>query len=141
MRTYGKYNIGLHRAWGQLSHAFEKQEENRYSQIRGGNYFSYSAPLWSISKNEKVLKIKDLAISAKDRIQGYSKKYTIDGYEENFINKIKYNIYSINSIFMVDTRTLKEKAVDTGGNILGGIIAFVLFCLAFYLMAKCATGK
>lgn len=95
---------------------------------------------WHNSTDESVLKIKNAAIQARDQIHGYSKKYTIDGFEEDFINTIKYKVYSICDKFMVNTKTIGEKATDTGASAIGGILHFALLLLLFFLVAKCASN-
>ena len=114
---------------------------NRYSRSLERDYHSSEMKYLSYTTDADLLKIKNAAIDARDRIHGYSKKYTIEGFEENFINNIKYNVFSICDKFRIETRTITEKTTETGENIIGNIIAFALFILVFILVGKCATGQ
>lgn len=105
-----------------------------------GNCYSYSPIYWFGSKNEDVLRIKNAAIAARDKIHEYSKKYTIDGFGENFINSIKHQVYAINEKFLVDTRTIGQKTKDFSTDVFGKIILYWLFLLLFFIIAKCITG-
>ena len=120
-----------------------KIEEAIQYQNRWINQRSYSIGTqdWYKSTDEDVLKIKNAAIDARDKIHGYSKKYTIEGFEENFIDTVKYGVYAICRKFMVETRTVTQKAADAGGNVLAKIIVYGLFILLFILVGKCATGQ
>lgn len=113
-----------------------KEQENNF-----GTFHSYSPIYWFDSTNEGVLRIKKAAISTRDKIHGYSKKYTVDGFEENFINKIKYQVYVINDKFLVDTRTVGQKTQDFGIEVFGRVILYGLFFLLFFIVAKCVTSQ
>ena len=108
----------------------------RYSS----SYDSYSYTSWYNSTDENVLKIKNAAILVRDNIHNYSKKYTVEGFEEEFVNKIKYSVYAICNKFFVETRTLTERATDTGASIIGYIVAFIIFCFLFWIIVQCACG-
>jgi hypothetical protein len=88
-----------------------------------------------------LLKIKDAASDVKDKIHAYSKKYTLADFEENFVSTIKYSAYNICGKFMVETRTITERATDTGSNILGNIVIFAILTFLLILVGKCATGQ
>ena len=113
---------------------------NQYSVV---NQYAYSEERKSLpyTSDADILQIKEAAINVRDKIHAYSKKHTVEGFEENFINTVKFGVYTICERFFVNTKTLTEKATETGSNIAGNIIAFVLFCFAFWLLAKCASGQ
>lgn len=118
-----------------------QKKYKEYELLYGTSYHSYSSMThWFNSTDEDVLRIKDAAIVARDKINGFSKKYTIDGFEENFINKIKYSVYAINRTFMIDTRTIGQKTEDFGIEVFGRIVLYGVFFLLFFLVAKCASG-
>ena len=87
------------------------------------------------------LKIKAAAAEVKDKIHSDSKKYTLSDFEEEFISTIKYPVYNICNKFNVETRTITERATETGSNILGNIIVFALLTLLLILAGKCVTGQ
>lgn len=91
--------------------------------------------------DEDIIKIKIAANEVKERIHGYSKKYTIEGFEDNFINSIKYQVYTICDRFHIETRSITERATEKGIDIITWIVLFVLFCVFFSFIAKCATGN
>ncbi|WP_111897396.1 hypothetical protein [Pseudoprevotella muciniphila] len=104
------------------------------------SYHYLYAQSFSSYANEDVLRIKKAAIEAKNRINCFSKKYTIQGFEESCINTVKYGVYAICNKFMVETRTITQRTTEVGTNIIMSIIGFVVFCLAFWVLAKCASG-
>ena len=104
------------------------------------SYESIPFPIWYKSTDEDVLKIKNAAIKTKDGINNYAKKYTLDGFEENFINTFKYQVFYICERFDIETRTFTQQATDAGENILIHVVGFILFVAVFFLMVKCACG-
>lgn len=135
IRYCAKINIAIY----ALRDKYRAEESNRprYNYISDSQIGMY----WKDTTDKDALKIKSAANAAKESIHFYSKKYTTDDFEEKFVNKIKYSVYAICNVFGVETRTMTERATDTGANMMGGIIAFVFFCLAFALLAKCASGN
>ena len=160
-RRYGKdsadfkdYNtfataFNMIKACAKLNVAIYAMKEKYYKEeMQRPHYSSYSnfndsliGRYWGNTTDEDALRIKSAANAIKEKIHYYSKKYTVDDFEEKFVNKFKYSVYSICKLFDVETRTLTERATDTGTNILFHVIAFVLFCLLFAFVAKCATGN
>ena len=128
--------VQINQAIYKLQNKYKKQE-----LLWGRELSSYSSPtVWFNSTDEDVLRIKNAAIDARDKINSFSKKYTVEGFEKGFIDKIKYNVYAINSTFMIDTRTIGKKAEDFSIEVFGRIILYGLLFLIFFLVAKCATG-
>ena len=116
-------------------------QEAKIPRYLKDSYENYSSCLSLHDTNDKeIMNIKDAATKAKEWINYYSKKYTIDGFEENFINTLKYNVYSICERFNVETRTLTQRATDAGEDFLIKVVLFLLFVGVFFLMAKCACG-
>lgn len=105
-----------------------------------GTAHTYGPIYWFASKDEDVIRIKKAAIATRDKIHGYSKKYTVDDFEEKFIDKIKYQVYVINDRFLVDTRTIGQKTQDFGIEVFGRVILYGLFFLLFFIVAKCMSG-
>ena len=134
LKACAKLNLAIYTLRDKYK-AMELQSNRGYV---GVSY--YSTPAWYNSTDEDVLRIKNSAIAVRDQLHGYSKKYTVDGFEENFINTIKYSVYSICDKFFVDTKTVTEKATEAGANVAGTIMAIVIFCSLFWLVAKCATS-
>lgn len=132
IKACAKINVAIY----NLQAKYRKFE--RQSGIN--SYTPFSTPSWASSTDEDVLKIKNAAINARDRIHGYSKKYTIEGFEQKFIDKIKWSVYVINNTFRVDTRTIGEKAEDASANVIGVVVGFGILVLVFFLMSKCATS-
>ena len=138
LKSCARLNLAIY----ALIEKYKVQEASQYqSRWLQQSSYSFGTPAWYNSTDEDVIRIKNAAIDAKDKIHAYSKKYTLNGFEEGFINTVKYSVYAICDRFFVNTKTLKEKATETGSNILGSIVAFVLFCFVFWLVAKCATGQ
>ena len=57
-----------------------------YSHFSRPSYSSYGTPNWHLSADEDVLRIKNAAIAVRDKIHTYNKKYTLQGFEEDFIS-------------------------------------------------------
>ena len=138
LKACAKLNLAIYALRDKYKLQEASQYQNKWIQQ---SIYSYGTPAWYNSTDEDVLRIKNAAIEARDKIHAYSKKYTVEGFEDGFVNTIKYGIYVICDRFFVNTKTLSEKATETGANVVGSIIAFVLFCLVFWLVAKCATGQ
>ena len=111
-----------------------------YSRFSRPSYSSYGTPNWHLSADEDVLRIKNAAIAVRDKIHSYSKKYTLQGFEKDFINTFKYTVYSTCNRFRLNTKTVTEEVVDTGGNFICNILFFICFCVLFWLVAKCACS-
>lgn len=138
LKTCARYNLAIY----ALQNRYRAEEATQYqSRWITQRSYSYGSPNWHTSTDEDVLRIKNAAIAVRDKIHAYSKKYTLPEFEQNFINTFKYTVYTTCDRFFVNTKTITEKATETGSNILGSIVAFVLFCLVFWLVAKCATGQ
>ena len=140
LKSCAKLNLAIY----ALRDKYRKEEiemaKNKYNLANDTySYWNYN-PNWAISTDEDVLRIRNAAVKAMDMIQSYSKKHTLPNFEQDFINTIKYSVYGICHRFSVETRTLTEKATETGGTILGSIVAFVFICFSFWLFAKCATS-
>lgn len=138
--------MGILRSCAQINNAIHALEEKYSAQesknhYRYASYSSFSSPSWYNSSDPEVLAIKNQAIAARDKIHNFSKKYTVEGFEENFINKVKYSVYVICNRFMVDTRTLGQKTEDASINIFARIVVYGGFFLLFFLVGKCATGQ
>ncbi len=142
LKSCAKLNLAIYALRDQYR-AKEIEEAKSRPSYPGYNSYSnlFSSPNWSTSTDQDVLRIKNAAIEARDRIHAYSKKHTLPNFEQEFISTVKYTVYDICNRFFVNTKTLTEKATETGSNILGSIVAFVLFCFCFWLVAKCATGQ
>ena len=133
IKACAKINMAIYALRDKYA-ALEAKYPSRYSSL------DFTYPVWYKSTDEDVIKIKNLATNAKNGINNYSKKYTLDGFEENFINTFKYKVFSICERFFVETRTITQQATDAGENILIYVVGFILFVAVFYLMAKCACG-
>lgn len=120
-------------------------KESKYSALVDPSIVFRSSMLpkenWAYTTDEDVLKIKRAVIVLKDYIQNYSRKKVADDFENNFINTFKYQVYDLCRTFGVDTRTIKEKASDTGTDIFANIILYGILFFLFILVAKCATGS
>lgn len=114
--------------------------KNNQSSIVSNSIFTQEKTNLPYSRDADILRIKDAVIYAREKIQSYSKKYTVEGFEEDFINTVKYRVYSLCDIFGVETRTITERTVETSGNILGAIIKIGLYGLIIMLVGKCVTG-
>ena len=137
VRSCAKLNVAIH----GLKEKYRAEEIARARYLPYYNDRDSLTNYWANTTDECALKIKSAANIIKKGIHSYSKKYTLEDFEEKFINKFKYSVYVICHNFGIETRTLTEKAADTGSNILLNIIAFALFCLVFSFVAKCATGN
>ena len=142
LKSCAKLNLAIYALRDKYREQEIEEAKNRPSYLGYNSYsYSYSTPNWSTSTDDDVLRIKNAAIEARDRIHAYSKRHTMPDFEQGFINTVKFSVYGICDRFFVNTKTLTEKATETGTNILGSIVAFVLFCFCFWLVAKCATGQ
>ena len=103
-----------------------------YSHFSRPSYSSYGTPNWHLSADEDVLRIKNAAIAVRDKIHAYSKNYTLQGFEEDFINTFKYAVYSTCNRFRVNTKTVTEEVVDTGGNFICNILFFICTMTCFF---------
>lgn len=121
-------------------HAKYKNIEIKHGLKNSSLYRDESNISFYKSSEPDVLKIKNLAIKARDRIHNYSKSYTTGDFEKEFVNKLKYKVYAICNVFFVETRTIGQKAEDAGSDFLMKLIMFGLFVLVFFLVAKCATS-
>lgn len=142
--------FGFVRSCAKLNVAIDGLKEKYRAEEISRSHYSYSYSSygnsiigvnWARTTDEHALKIKEAANSIKEGLHFYSKKYTDDEFEDEFINKFKYSVYAICEKFDIETRTLTERATDTGTSVIFNVIAFVLFCLMFAFVAKCATGN
>lgn len=119
-----------------------KQREDEYPylkiQSKGYNELYYN---WNSSQDADVQNIKDAAITARDEFHAYSKKYTIEGFDDNFVNKLRLGVYNICSKFYVDTHTTEEKIENFAIGAVENVIGFALMLLMFFLVAKCAISN
>ena len=116
-----------------------KQKEDKYRFTSSYSSY-YNVPNWSLSKDPDVLSIKYTAITARDEIHGYSRKYTVDDFEKDFIDKVKIGVYDICFVFSIDTQSLGEKIEDASWNIGAGVVVYGIIFLLFFLMATCAIN-
>lgn len=121
-------------------HAKYKQKEDKYKYRFDSRYDSITYD-WSKSTDPDAMKIKDAAITARNKIHGYSKRYTIDGFEEGFVDKIKMGVYNVCGKFSVDTQTVESKIEDFSIDAVIKIVGYGLMFLAFFLVAKCAMNN
>lgn len=141
LKSCAQINMAIYALRNKYLLAEELYNKQSYKKYGYNNPFTgYLNVSWHNSTDENVIRIKNAAIETRDKIHGFSKKYTVEGFEENFINTFKYRVYGICDKFYISTQTLTEKTVESGSNILVSIITFALFCLLFGLVAKCATG-
>lgn len=133
--------LNLNSAINTLREKYKLEEIARKRYRQQSPFDSLIHTVWYRTSDPDALEIKRLAISAKERIQGYNKKYVTTDFENLFINKIKYQVYVICDRFRIDTRTLTEKTTDTGINLLIYVIGFVVLCVVFYLIGKFASAK
>lgn len=136
IRACAKINVAIY----ALKEKYRTEEKRLPYNITDSFSYSIIGEIWDNTTDEDALRIKSAAVDAKNRIQTYSPKYTSEDFEEGFINLLKYPVYEICHKFGVDTRTLTQKSCDLGANVLFNIISFAIFCLAFGLLAKCATS-
>ena len=136
IKVCAKYNLAIL----ALQDKYKAVEATLYYSRFSRPPLSYGTPNWHLSADEDVLRIKNAAIAVRDKIHAYSKKYTLQGFEEDFINTFKYAVYSTCNRFRVNTKTVTEEVVDTGGNFICNILFFICFCVLFWLVAKCACS-
>ena len=137
MKLCAKYNLAIL----ALQDKYKAVEATLYySRFSRPSYSSYGTPNWHLSTDEDVLRIKNAAIAVRDKIHAYSKKYTLQGFEEDFINNFKYSVYTTCNRFFINTKTVSEKVTETGGNIVINTLFFIVFCTLFWLVAKCACS-
>ena len=136
IKVCAKYNLAIL----ALQDKYKAVEVTLYYSRFSRPPLSYGTPNWHLSADEDVLRIKNAAIAVRDKIHAYSKKYTLQGFEEDFINTFKYAVYSTCNRFRVNTKTVTEEVVDTGGNFICNILFFICFCVLFWLVAKCACS-
>ena len=136
IKLCAKYNLAIL----ALQDKYKAVEATLYYSRFSRPPLSYGTPNWHLSADEDVLRIKNAAIAVRDKIHAYSKKYTLQGFEEDFINTFKYAVYSTCNRFRVNTKTVTEEVVDTGGNFICNILFFICFCVLFWLVAKCACS-
>lgn len=137
MKLCAKYNLAIL----ALQDKYKAVEATLYySRFSRPSYSSYGTPNWHLSTDEDVLRIKNAAIAVRDKIHAYSKKYTLQGFEEDFINNFKYSVYTTCNRFFINTKTVSEKVTETGGNIVFNTLFFIVFCTFFWLVAKCACS-
>ena len=136
IKVCAKYNLAIL----ALQDKYKSVEATLYYSRFSRPPLSYGTPNWHLSADEDVLRIKNAAIAVRDKIHAYSKKYTLQGFEEDFINTFKYAVYSTCNRFRVNTKTVTEEVVDTGGNFICNILFFICFCVLFWLVAKCACS-
>ena len=136
IKLCAKYNLAIL----ALQDKYKAVEVTLYYSRFSRPPLSYGTPNWHLSTDEDVLRIKNTAIAVRDKIHAYSKKYTLQGFEEDFINTFKYAVYSTCNRFRVNTKTVTEKVTDTGGNIIFNTLFFIVLCALFGLVAKCACS-
>ena len=136
IKVCAKYNLAIL----ALQDKYKAVEATLYYSRFSRPPLSYGTPNWHLSADEDVLRIKNAAIAVRDKIHAYSKKYTLQGFEEDFINTFKYAVYSTCNRFRVNTKTVTEKVTETGGNIIFNTLFFIVFCALFWLVAKCACS-
>lgn len=136
IKVCAKYNLAIL----ALQDKYKAVEATLYYSRFSRPPLSYGTPNWHLSTDEDVLRIKNAAIAVRDKIHAYSKKYTLQGFEEDFISTFKYTVYSTCNRFRVNTKTVTEEVVDTGGNFICNILFFICFCVLFWLVAKCACS-
>ena len=136
IKVCAKYNLAIL----ALQDKYKAVEATLYYSRFSRPPLSYGTPNWHLSADEDVLRIKNAAIAVRDKIHAYSKKYTLQGFEEDFINTFKYAVYSTCNRFRVNTKTVTEKVTETGGNIIFNTLFFIVFCALFGLVAKCACS-
>ena len=136
IKVCAKYNLAIL----ALQDKYKAVEATLYYSRFSRPPLSYGTPNWHLSADEDVLRIKNAAIAVRDKIHAYSKNYTLQGFEEDFINTFKYAVYSTCNRFRVNTKTVTEEVVDTGGNFICNILFFICFCVLFWLVATCACS-
>ena len=136
IKVCAKYNLAIL----ALQDKYKAVEATLYYSRFSRPPLSYGTPNWHLSADEDVLRIKNAAIAVRDKIHAYSKNYTLQGFEEDFINTFKYAVYSTCNRFRVNTKTVTEKVTETGGNIIFNTLFFIVFCALFGLVAKCACS-
>jgi len=145
LKSCAKLNLAIYALRDKYkAEEIELAKNSPSGRYDSSNYFthsSYANPAFQSPSDENVLKIKNAAIEARDKIQAYSKKHTLPNFEQEFISTFKYTVYRICDMFFVNTKTLTEKAADTGGNCLGTIFAIFLFGLLLSLVGKCVASQ
>ena len=136
IKVCAKYNLAIL----ALQDKYKAVEATLYYSRFSRPPLSYGTPNWHLSADEDVLRIKNAAIAVRDKIHAYSKKYTLQGFEEDFINTFKYAVYTTCNHFFVNTKTVTEKVTETGGNIIFNTLFFIVLCILFGLVAKCACS-
>ena len=136
IKVCAKYNLAIL----ALQDKYKAVEATLYYSRFSRPPLSYGTPNWHLSADEDVLRIKNAAIAVRDKIHAYSKKYTLQGFEEDFINTFKYAVYTTCNHFFVNTKTVTEKVTETGGNIIFNTLFFIVLCTLFGLVAKCACS-
>lgn len=136
IKVCAKYNLAIL----ALQDKYKAVEVTLYYSRFSRPPLSYGTPNWHLSTDEDVLRIKNAAIAVRDKIHAYSKKYTLQGFEEDFINTFKYAVYTTCNHFFVNTKTVTEKVTETGGNIIFNTLFFIVLCALLGLVAKCACS-
>ena len=136
IKVCAKYNLAIL----ALQDKYKAVEATLYYSRFSRPPLSYGTPNWHLSADEDVLRIKNAAIAVRDKIHAYSKKYTLQGFEEDFINTFKYAVYSTCNRFRVNTKTVTGKVTETGDNIIINTLFFIVFCTLLGLVAKCACS-
>lgn len=136
IKVCAKYNLAIL----ALQDKYKAVEATLYYSRFSRPPLSYGTPNWHLSTDEDVLRVKNAAIGVRDKIHAYSKKYTLQGFEEDFINTFKNAVYTTCNHFFVNTKTVTEKVTETGGNIIFNTLFFIVFCVLLGLVAKCACS-
>ena len=133
----------INKAIYALQNRYKKNEEEMQTKyhIYNDDVMILIKKNWSLDKNEDVINLKNAIIKARDKINYFSHKYTVKGFQEDFISEVRPKIYSLCDKFRLEPRTKTDKAKEGFGNFINYLICFVIFCLLFYLVVKCATGK
>ena len=88
IKVCAKYNLAIL----ALQDKYKAVEVTLYYSRFSRPPLSYGTPNWHLSADEDVLRIKNAAIAVRDKIHAYSTKYTLQGFEEDFINTFKYAV-------------------------------------------------
>lgn len=131
-----KYCAGINISINNLA------ERCRYTDRIFRNTYTSHAPIlnWNIYSDKDVIAIKNAATVAINKINTYSRVYTVDNFEKDFVEKIKEQVLQIAWRFNIDTSSTSDKLKEAGGNCLGEAVLIIVGLLVITLIAKCATG-